>query len=259
MRCKDDETLRRMAELLLAERPDGGGVRIPAEDEALFRLWRGLVNQRPPLPAGEEYLGLEDAYLQGLSARRGVADGAALPAPVALWQGDITTLRADAIVNAANDALLGCFLPGHHCIDNAIHTFAGVRLRLACNELMEHQGHPEPTGAAKITPGFNLPARHVLHTVGPIIEGAPDGRQRGQLAACYRACLRLAAENGLSSVAFCCISTGAFHFPNRLAAEIAVRTVREELARMQGGMQVIFNVFSNLDRDIYAELLATAE
>lgn len=175
-----------------------------------------------------------------------------------LWRGDITTLAADAITNAANSQMLGCWVPGHHCIDNAIHTFAGVQLRRACAELMEAQGHEEPTGLAKITPAYNLPARHVIHTVGPIAQGRPTARHRLKLAQCYRSGLDLAAENGLHSVAFGCISTGIFAFPQREAAEIAVRTVCEWLdTHEDAGITVVFNVFGDTDEAIYRSLLFT--
>ena len=187
------------------------------------------------------------------------ADGIAQLAPVQpglyLWQGDITTLQCDAIVNAANSGMTGCYVPNHRCIDNAIHTFAGVELRLACAELMEQQGYPEPTGRAKITPAFNLPCKYVLHTVGPIIGGRVTKEDKEQLTSCYRSCLELAAENALESVAFCCISTGEFHFPNELAAQIAVETVKEFLKAQTSVKKVIFNVFKDLDKAIYAKLL----
>ena len=154
--------------------------------------------------------------------------------------------------------MTGCYIPNHRCIDNAIHTYAGVELRLACAELMEQQGYPEPTGQAKITPAFNLPCRYVLHTVGPIISGRVTAEDKELLASCYRSCLALAAENKLESVAFCCISTGEFHFPNELAAEIAVRTVKEFLEKQTGVKKVIFNVFKDLDKAIYEKLLQAA-
>ena len=170
-----------------------------------------------------------------------------------LWQGDITTLETDAIVNAANSALLGCFSPNHACIDNAIHTYAGVQLRLACHELMQAQGHEEPTGAAKITPGFNLPAKYVLHTVGPIVSGRLSERHCDLLASCYESCLDLAAKYGLHSVAFCCISTGVFGFPQKEAAEIAVETVAA--FQKDHPIDVVFNVFRESDLRIYQALL----
>ena len=173
-----------------------------------------------------------------------------------LWRGDITALRCDAIVNAANSGMTGCYVPNHRCIDNCIHTFAGVQLRLYCEEMMEAQGHAEPTGQAKITPAYNLPCRYVLHTVGPIVGGRLTETHCRQLADCYRSCLSLAAENELKSVAFCCISTGEFHFPNEKAAEIAVATVKEFLAQNKTSVEkVIFNVFKDRDREIYEELL----
>ena len=172
-----------------------------------------------------------------------------------LWQGDITTLRCDAIVNAANSQMLGCFAPCHGCIDNAIHTYAGVQLRLACGELMQQQGHEEETGKAKITPGFNLPCRYVLHTVGPIVGGRLTKRDQQLLASCYRSCLELAEQNNVKSIAFCCISTGEFHFPNEKAAEIAIQTVKEYRERTYSKMEVIFNVFKETDLNIYRKLL----
>ena len=151
--------------------------------------------------------------------------------------------------------MTGCYIPNHRCSDHAIHTFAGVELRLACAELMEQQGYPEPTGQAKITPAFNLPCRYVLHTVGPIIDGHVTKKDKELLASCYRSCLELAAENNLESVVFCCISTGEFHFPNELAAEIAVQTVKEFLKKQTSVKKVIFNVFKDLDKAIYEKLL----
>ncbi len=187
-----------------------------------------------------------------------VADLTPIQPGLYLWQGDITTLQCDAIVNAANSGMTGCYIPNHRCIDNAIHTFAGVELRLACAELIEQQGYPEPTGRAKITPAFNLPCRYVLHTVGPIIGGRVTKEDKEQLTSCYRSCLELAAENALESVAFCCVSTGEFHFPNDLAAEIAVATVKEFLKKQTSVKKVVFNVFKDLDKAIYAKLLGAA-
>ena len=159
-------------------------------------------------------------------------------------------------MNAANSGMTGCYIPNHRCIDNAIHTYAGVELRLACAELMERQGYPGPTGQAKITPAFNLPCKYVLHTVGPIINGRVTKEDEELLASCYRSCLELAAENGLESVAFCCIPTGEFHFPNELAAEIAVQTVKEFLKKQTSVKKVIFNVFKDRDNEIYHRLLS---
>ena len=243
---------------LLNERPSCQKQVIPADSERQKILLRGLMNVRRPARIGTEFLQVQDEYLQGETAAKGVTDIADLTpiqSGLYLWQGDITTLRCDAIVNAANSGMTGCYIPNHRCIDNAIHTFAGVELRLACEELMEQQGYPEPTGQAKITPAFNLPCRYVLHTVGPIIQGRVTKKDKELLASCYRSCLELAAEKGLESVAFCCISTGEFHFPNELAAEIAVRTVKEFLKKQTSVKKVIFNVFKDLDKAIYEKLL----
>lgn len=166
-------------------------------------------------------------------------------------------MRCDAIVNAANSQMLGCFCPCHGCIDNAIHTFAGVQLREACAELMQEQGHEEETGKAKITPACNLPCKYVLHTVGPIIRGRLTKRDEELLASCYRSCIELAEENGVTSLAFCCISTGEFHFPNDKAAEIAVQTVKLYKEKTKSNMEVIFNVFKDMDYKIYRKLLIT--
>lgn len=243
---------------LLKERPEYRDLSIPSESDSQRQLLRGLMNIRAPQRTDAEFLKTQDAYLQGETAAKGITDIAGLT-PIQpglyLWQGDITTLKCDAIVNAANSGMTGCYIPNHRCIDNAIHTYAGVELRLACAELMEQQGHPEPTGQAKITPAFNLPCRYVLHTVGPIIDGRVTKEDKELLASCYRSCLELAAENGLESVAFCCISTGEFHFPNDLAAEIAVRTVKEFLKKQTSVKKVIFNVFKDLDKAIYEKQL----
>ena len=243
---------------LLKEKTEYRDVDIPAEAESQRQLLRGLMNIRAPKNADKDFLKMQDEYLQGETAAKGITDIADLT-PVQpglyLWQGDITTLKCDAIVNAANSGMTGCYVPNHRCIDNAIHTFAGVELRLACAELMERQGCPEPTGQAKITPAFNLPCRYVLHTVGPVIEGRVTRHDRELLASCYRACLELAAENELESVAFCCISTGEFHFPNELAADIAVETVKEFMKNKTSVKKVIFNVFKDTDRRIYERLL----
>ena len=246
---------------LLQERPEYRDLSIPADPKSQRQLLRGLMNLRAPQHADADFLKMQDEYLQGETAAKGITDIADLT-PIQpglyLWQGDITTLKCDAIVNAANSGMTGCYIPNHRCIDNAIHTYAGVELRLACAELMEQQGYPEPTGQAKITPAFNLPCRYVLHTVGPIINERVTKEDEELLASCYRSCLELAAENGLESVAFCCISTGEFHFPNELAAETAVRTVKEFLKKQTSVKKVIFNVFKDLDKAIYKKLLGAA-
>ena len=239
---------------LLREEARYRGIPVPSDEGEQRKLLRSLMNVRPARPVGEEFLAVQDAYLREETARKGITDVAAL-APIEpgiyLWQGDITTLKCGAIVNAANSGLTGCYVPCHRCIDNAIHTWAGVQLRLACARLMEAQGHEEPVGRAKLTPAFNLPCEYVLHTVGPIVSGRVTERDREALASCYRACLELARQNGIGSVAFCCISTGEFHFPNDEAAQIAVETVR----RFRGEIEVIFNVFKDVDDEIYRRLL----
>lgn len=246
---------------LLKENQEYRDMNIPAEPERQRQLLRGLMNIRMPQRIGEDFLKMQDEYLQSETVAKGITDIADLT-PIQqglyIWQGDITTLKCDAIVNAANSGMTGCYIPNHRCIDNAIHTFAGVELRLACEEMMEQQGYPEPTGQAKITPAFNLPCRYVLHTVGPIISGRVTKEDKELLASCYRSCLELAAENSLESVAFCCISTGEFHFPNEQAAQIAVETVKQFMNRKTSVKKVIFNVFKDLDKAIYEQLLGTA-
>ena len=220
------------------------------------------MNIRLPLPVSADFLQIQDEYLQEVNRDRGCTDvcdlnPSARNSHLYLWQGDITTLKVDAIVNAANSQLLGCFAPLHACIDNCIHTFAGIQLRLACNELMKKQGHEEGTGLCTITPAFNLPSRYVLHTVGPIITTVVSTREKIQLASCYKNCLETAAENQLESIAFCCISTGVFRFPAELAAQIAVETVEKWLAEntYSSVKKVVFNVFGNKDLEIYKKVL----
>lgn len=243
---------------LLKEQPQYSKVEIPSDEEKQKVLLRSLFNIRMPLPVTDEFLTIQDAYLQEETRKKGVTALSALK-PVQkgiyLWRGDITTLQCDGIVNAANSQMLGCFCPNHGCIDNVIHTFAGVQLRLACAELMNRQGHKEETGKAKITPAYNLPSHYVLHTVGPIIYDRLTQKDKELLASCYRSCLELAEQNGLKSIAFCCISTGEFHFPNDEAAQIAIETVKEYKEQMNSEIEVIFNVFEELDYKIYRELL----
>ncbi|MCD8384287.1 MAG: protein-ADP-ribose hydrolase [Clostridiales bacterium] len=253
-----DERRVYLIKALLAEDSRYQGMEIPADGFGQKRLLRALFNVRMPGPVSGEFLEIQDAYLQEATRQKGITDLSDLT-PVQeglyLWQGDITTLRCGAIVNAANSQMLGCFCPNHGCIDNAIHTYAGIQLRAACAELMERQGHEEETGGAKLTPGFNLPCDFVLHTVGPIVGYRLTNRDRELLASCYRSCLELAEENGIQSVAFCCISTGEFHFPNDRAAEIAVRTVKEYRQRTHSKIEVIFNVFKDIDLQLYRNLL----
>lgn len=243
---------------LLEERREYQDIALPSGLAEKRLLLRSLMNVRPPIPASEDFLNVQDAYLGERLAERGVTslkDLAPVRPGLYLWQGDITTLAADAIVNAANSQMLGCFFPCHGCIDNAIHTYAGVQLRLECARITAEQESEEPTGKAKITKAYNLPCRYVLHTVGPIISGAVTKTDQELLASCYRSCLELAASYGLLSVAFCCISTGEFHFPNELAAEIAIRTVRTWQQQNPDKIKVIFNVFKDSDHEIYQHLL----
>ena len=249
--------------MLIDEQPDRyRGLPVPVGEEMQRSLLRALLNLREPVPAAPELLRMQDEYLQCELSRRGVTNADALEAlqpGICLWRGDITTLRCDAIVNAANSALLGCFCPNHGCIDNAIHTYAGIQLRLACKAIMDAQGHEEPAGAAKLTLAYNLPCRYVLHTVGPIVREQVTEKDERLLASCYRACLDLAAEHALRSVAFCCISTGEFHFPHELAAQIAIRSVSSHEAVRQGRIRVIFNVFKEQDEVLYKRLLGAAD
>ncbi len=256
------ERVRQLNRLLLREMPEykPQAQAFPQEESAQRRLLRSLMNVRPPKPLSQDFLALQDELLSMEREEKGVVDASALPdvpgyPGLAVWRGDITRLKADAIVNAANSALLGCFCPCHGCIDHAIHSAAGLQLRDECHRIMTAQGHEEPNGQAKLTMGYNLPARYVLHTVGPVVQGQVRLRDREELAACYRSCLELAAGHGLESVAFCCISTGEFHFPNREAAEIAVKTVSGFLQAPTSVKKVIFNVFKDIDEQIYRDLL----
>lgn len=243
---------------LLKEQPQYSEIEIPSSEQKQKTLLRSLFNIRMPLPVTDEFLAVQDAYLQEEIRQKGITALSDLePAQkgLYLWRGDITALQCDGIVNAANSQLLGCFCPNHGCIDNAIHTFAGVQLRLACAKLMKQQEHEEETGRAKITPAYNLPCRYVLHTVGPIIHGRLAQKDKELLSSCYRSCLELAEQNGLKSIAFCCISTGEFNFPNDKAAQTAIETVKEYKEQTHSEIEVIFNVFKELDYNIYRELL----
>ena len=243
---------------LLCEEPQYKNMAVPKNLEEQKRLLRSLMNVRRAKKIGSDFLAVQDEYLKEEISAKGVTDLEDL-SPVSdgiyLWQGDITTLRCDAIVNAANAGLTGCYAPCHGCIDNCIHTYAGIQLRLECARIMKKQGHEEETGKAKITSAYNLPCKYVLHTVGPIISGPLTQTDKDLLASCYRFCLELAEQNGVRSIAFCCISTGEFHFPNDKAAEIAVQTVKDYKERTNSSMEVIFNVFKDIDYEIYRKLL----
>lgn len=243
---------------LIKESAKYSEIQIPENIDEQKRLLRSLMNVRMPDNISDEFLSVQDEYLQEEIAEKDVIDAEKLipiSNNICLWQGDITTLKCGAIVNAANSGLLGCFYPCHSCIDNAIHTFAGIQLRLECARIMNKQGYKEPTGQAKITSAYNLPCEFILHTVGPIVEGELTEKHKSELASCYRSCLELAERRGIKSLAFCCISTGEFRFPNRLAAEIAVRTVRKFVKEKQSKIRVIFNVFKDKDYEIYREIL----
>lgn len=247
---------------LLEEKKEYEYIQIPWRPEKQETLLRSLMNVRPAVQIDEEFRAVQDVYLQQELKKRGVTDLMSLKPVqpgVYLWQGDITTLRCDAIVNAANSGMTGCYVPCHRCIDNCIHTFAGVQLRLECAELMERQGYPEPAGKAKLTKAYNLPCKYVIHTVGPIVGERVTPGQVRLLASCYRSCLELAEKAGVESIALCCISTGEFHFPNERAAEIAVETVRRYRQETGSGMKIIFNVFKDVDYEIYQRLLRSTE
>ncbi len=247
-----------LIEALLKEHPQFSKIEIPCDEQEQKILLRSLFNIRMTEPVTEEFLTIQNAYLQEETRRKGItalSDLEPIQKEIYLWRGDITALRCDAIVNAANSQMLGCFCPNHGCIDNAIHTFAGVQLRLTCAGLMKQQGHEEETGNAKITPAYNLPSCYVLHTVGPIVHGNLTKKDKELLALCYQSCLELAERNGLKSIAFCCISTGEFHFPNDKAAEIAVETIKRYKEQANSKIEVIFNVFKEIDYNIYRELL----
>lgn len=223
------------------------------QNQYSFDLYRALVNTRKPKEISENYLKIEDKYLKELNDQKGIIE--IKGTGIHLWQGDITRLKVDAIVNAANNQMLGCFIPGHYCIDNAIHTYAGIRLRLACYELMKKQGYLEPTGKCKVTNAYQLPSRYVFHTVGPIVQGQLTNKHRLLLTSCYESCLKKADELGLTSIAFCCISTGVFHFPQDIAASIAIDTVSKYLHQAKSLRQIIFNVFKDEDLLIYQQML----
>jgi O-acetyl-ADP-ribose deacetylase (regulator of RNase III) len=251
-----DEKLTYLINYLLAENPQYKNMPIPTDESKQFRLFRSLVNVRPAMPISSDFLHVQDEFLQSEIARNGItgiSDLQAISDGIYLWKGDITTLKCGAIVNAANSGLTGCYSPCHACIDNAIHTFAGVQLRLECAEIIRNQGYEEPTGQAKITSAYNLPCSHVIHTVGPIVQGNLTDTHCRLLESCYKSCLDIAVRNSIESIAFCCISTGVFGFPQDKAAEIAVRTVQE--FKRDNKIEVIFNVFKQDDYEIYRRLL----
>ena len=255
-----DERREYLIQYLLKEKIPFGRQNIPTDKQGQENLLRSLMNVRPPRPISNDFLKIQDEYLTERNIERGITDVDTL-APVKsdsrlyIWQGDITTLKCDAIVNACNSQMLGCFSPMHACIDNFIHTYAGMELRLKMHEIMAKQGHEEETGKAKITSGYNLPTKYILHTVGPIIQWKVTKEDEDLLASCYTECLKLAADTGVESIAFCCLSTGVFRFPQQRAAEIATSTVKQYLNKDSRIKKVIFNVFKDEDLKIYSGLL----
>jgi len=263
-KMEQNERRNYLISCLLKEQPQYQSIEIPKNIREQKMLLRALFNVRMPGKVSDEFLKVQDDYLKEEISEKGIvkiSDLQPIQNGIYLWQGDITRLKADAIVNAANSQMTGCYQPNHTCIDNCIHTFAGIQLRLECDKIMEEQGFPEPTGQAKITSGYNLPCKYVLHTVGPIVNRTAFDQEKlttehcRQLASCYQSCMELAEKNDCSSIAFCCISTGVFHFPNKKAAEIAVKTVKEYRKKKKSKMEVVFNVFKNDDYEIYENLL----
>lgn len=248
---------------LLSEKKDYAGTKIPDDEEEQKVLLRALMNVRLPKPISESFLKIQDEYLTERKIEKGVVPLDSLTFhglngifqnQIAIWQGDITRIATDAIVNAANSEMTGCYGANHACIDNAIHTYAGIQLRLECAELMKKQGHEEPTGDAKITAAYNLPSKYVIHTVGPIVQGKLETRHIVALKSCYKKCLEVAVKNNCNSIVFCCISTGVFMFPNEKAAEIAVNTVKDFLIETKSTIKVVFNVFKDKDFEIYERM-----
>ncbi|MDO4460689.1 MAG: protein-ADP-ribose hydrolase [Clostridia bacterium] len=247
-----------LIERLLDEQPRYRGVEISDVVSEQKYLLRSLMNIRMPGKISCEFLKVQDEYLQEANREKGIVsldDMQEIQRDIFIFKGDITRLKVGAIVNAANSGMTGCYRPCHNCIDNCIHTYAGVQLRNYCNTIMKKQGYEEPTGQAKITPAFNLPCDYVIHTVGPIVQGELTVGHEKDLASCYRSCLEVAEEIGVDSIAFCCISTGVFMFPNRRAAEIATETVKHFKQETNSKIKVIFNVFKDEDEGIYRELL----
>ncbi|MBQ8984062.1 MAG: protein-ADP-ribose hydrolase [Lachnospiraceae bacterium] len=261
-----EERLDYLVEAFKADSVQYGQLATPPDQAGKRQVLRSLMNIRMPKELPEEVLRVQNEYLMGRAEEKGIvtlADFPVIREHISIWQGDITRLACDAIVNAANSQMLGCFVPMHTCIDNCIHTYAGVQLREACSRQMHKlriqygRDYEQPTAIPMLTDAYNLPARKVVHIVGPIVQGRLTPKLEQELADCYQNTLDLCLENGLKSVAFCCISTGVFHFPNDRAAEIAVDTVLAWLNAHEGQMdRVVFNVFKNEDFDLYERLLA---
>lgn len=255
-----DQNDRRMYLIkgLLKERAEYADIRIPSDAGEQKRLLRSLMNIRMPGKMDDAFLQIQDAYLTEENEKKGIItleDIREVQPDLYIWKGDITRLKVGAIVNAANSGMTGCYQPCHSCIDNCIHTYAGIQLRNYCNAMMVKQGHEEPTGRAKITPAFNLPCDYVIHTVGPIVQGRLTREHENLLISCYEECLAIAEEHEIKSIAFCCISTGVFMFPGKRAAELAIQTVKQYKERTKSGIKVIFNVFKDEDERLYEQLL----
>lgn len=259
IRINTEEQLDYLVNYLIDEREED--IDVPDDYYSKRLLLRSLMNVRLPMEISKEFLNIQDEFLTGETLNKdltSVDDIGDVKGKIMLWQGDIVTLKVDAIVNAANSKLLGCFIPQHNCIDNVIHSAAGLQLRQECSRIMQIQQKDEEIGKAKITGAYNLPSKHVIHTVGPAIpQGSkPSDSDMALLASCYRSCLDIASNHELESIAFCCISTGVFNFPQKLAAKIAVETVEKYLKNTETSLNhVIFNVFDDENYLIYKELL----
>ena len=247
------ERRTRLIKYLLKERNET--ISIPNDEGSQKRLLRALLNVRPPVPVSAEFLSLQDEYLAKLAAEKGVIDVNSFTYNdgISLFKGDITTLNADVIVNAANSAMLGCFRPLHNCIDNVIHTFAGVQLRLDCNNIM--RGNEAENGEVIVTKAYNLPSRFIFHTVGPIVSGRVTAQNQADLKKCYLNCLNKADEMKLKSIAFCCISTGVFGYPKEEAALLAIKVVQQYKKQTASDIKVIFDVFTEEDYELYRRIL----
>ena len=244
-----------MLSILLEERNEIAAFSYPYKVKRDL-IW-GYLNERMPMPVSERFLSLQDRLFGAETLERGIVDVASFDYHngIALWQGDITRLGADAIVNAANNALLGCFIPHHKCIDNVIHSRAGVQVRLDCSKIMGAQGEAEPAGCAKITLAYNLPSKYIIHTVGPMVGLKAEEEDERVLRNCYLSCLNLAREMQLKSIVFCCISTGIFGYPSDEAAAVAVGAVKNWLLETNYPIQVVFDVFLDKDKKIYEDVL----
>lgn len=260
-----EQRLDTLVEAFKADSVQYKDLQTPEDIEGKRRLLRSLMNTRMPKRMDDSVLSVQDEYLKARIRENGIVELSDIPEirdGLSIWQGDITRLAVDAIVNAANSQMLGCFVPMHTCIDNCIHTFAGVQLRAECSRQMtllrERYGmdYEQPTAVPMLTDAYNLPAKKIVHIVGPIVEYRLTPKLENDLAACYRNTLDLCEQNGLRSVAFCCISTGVFHFPNQRAAEIAMETVTEWIKGHPSTVdRIIFNVFRDEDKQIYEDLL----